>query len=500
MKKQKLFITLSLTFLVMAIAMLLFEVLKDFVHQDITVWESNIYTIIFSSVLATVGAYFVVSRRELLTNRIMIEAANRQRFEEALKESEEKFRLLAAAAHDAIIMVDHEGSVVFWNNSAEKMFGYSNRDAVGKNCHGLIVPARYHEAYEKGFSLFKHSGQGAALGKALEVEARKKDGTEFPVELSLSGIHFHGEWSAVGIIRDITERKQVKESLQASEAKYYDLYDNAPDMYYSLDLATGVIIDCNKALLLATGYSKAELIGRSIFELYDASSAGEAKDTLQQFQVTGEVRDAERRVKCKDGRIINVSLNVSAIRDKDGNIVFSRSIWRDITELKMQEERVRTLSITDQLTALYNRRGFMTLAEQQLRVSERTRKGIVLLFADVDDLKQINDNLGHKSGDEAIIEAANVLKEVFRKMDIIARMGGDEFAVLATEASLEFSEMIRNRLQDQLVIHNSRAGRDYDLSLSIGMIYHDPSTPCSLDELISRADSLMYEQKRRKKP
>jgi two-component system cell cycle response regulator len=123
----------------------------------------------------------------------------------------------------------------------------------------------------------------------------------------------------------------------------------------------------------------------------------------------------------------------------------------------------------------------------------------MLLFADVDGMKQINDKLGHKSGDDAIVEAANVLQQVFRKMDIIARMGGDEFAVLAPEVSLAYADMIKHRLQDQLNIHNLCTGRDYHLSLSIGMIYHDPASPSSLDELISRADSLMYEQKRRKK-
>ena len=235
------------------------------------------------------------------------------------------------------------------------------------------------------------------------------------------------------------------------------------------------------------------------YELFDSGSADDAKKEFQRFLATGEVRDAERRVKCKDGSIIHVSLNVSAIRDKNGNITGSRSICRDITERKKHEEMVRALSITDQLTGLYNRRGFTMLADQQLKIAERTRKGIVLLFADLDGLKQINDKLGHKSGDEAIVEVANVLKGVFRKMDIIARMGGDEFAVLAPEASLEYSDMIKNRLQDQLEILNSRAGRDYNLSLSIGLFYHDSSIPSSLDELISRADSMMYEQKRRKK-
>jgi diguanylate cyclase (GGDEF)-like protein/PAS domain S-box-containing protein len=299
-------------------------------------------------------------------------------------------------------------------------------------------------------------------------------------------------------MEEIAERKRAEEALKESEAKYYDLYDHAPDMYYSLDLGTATIRECNETFIRTTGYRKEEIVGRPIFELYDSGSADDAKKSFRQFSATGEIHDAERRVKCKDGRIIDVSLNVSAMRDKDGNITYSRSIWRDITKRKEQAELIRALSITDQLTGLYNRRGFMTLAEQQLRVAERTKNGLLLLYADLDGLKQINDTLGHKSGDEAIVETAQVLKEVFRKMDIIARMGGDEFAILAPEVSLEYSDMITNRLQDQLLIRSSPAGRNYHLSLSIGMIFHDPSTITSLDELISRADSLMYEQKRHK--
>ena len=294
------------------------------------------------------------------------------------------------------------------------------------------------------------------------------------------------------------ERKQAEERLKESEAKYYDLYEKAPDMYYSLDLATGFIKECNETFLITTGYTKEELLRRPIFELYDEGSAEEARQSFQEFNATGEVRDAERQVKCKDGRTIDVSLNVSAIRDKEGNIIYSRSIWRDITERKKYEKIINSLSITDQMTGLYNRRGFRTLAEQQLKIAERSKNGLLILYADLDDLKKINDRSGHKLGDQAIVETARILKEVFRKMDIVARMGGDEFAVLAPEVSGEYAEIIKHRLHDQLLTHNSRAGRDYCLSLSIGMAYYDPATPSSLDELVSSADSLMYEQKRRK--
>ena len=386
------------------------------------------------------------------------------------------------------------------NNNFLNAYGLDQEAVIGRRCYELTHNRSTPCSSPNDICPLRET---LKTGKHSTAEHIHYDGTGSKqyVEVSTMPIISKGGeiHRVIHLSINITGRKQAEERLKESEAKYYDLYEKAPDMYYSLDYPTGAIKECNATFLRETGYNREEVIGRPIFELFDSGSADDAKKEFQRFLATGEVRDAERRVKCKDGSIIHVSLNVSAIRDKNGNITGSRSICRDITERKKHEEMVRALSITDQLTGLYNRRGFTMLADQQLKIAERTRKGIVLLFADLDGLKQINDKLGHKSGDEAIVEVANVLKGVFRKMDIIARMGGDEFAVLAPEASLEYSDMIKNRLQDQLEILNSRAGRDYNLSLSIGLFYHDSSIPSSLDELISRADSMMYEQKRRKK-
>ena len=169
------------------------------------------------------------------------------------------------------------------------------------------------------------------------------------------------------------------------------------------------------------------------------------------------------------------------------------------SERKYMEEEIRALAITDPLTGLYNRRGFITLAEQQLKIAERTKNRLLLLFADLDHMKWINDHLGHVKGDEALIEAADVFKEVFREADIFARVGGDEFAVLALGSTMENSDILKDRLQQQISIHNNRENRNYDLSISIGMVYSDSQSPSSLDELMSRADALMYEDKKRKK-
>jgi diguanylate cyclase (GGDEF)-like protein len=171
---------------------------------------------------------------------------------------------------------------------------------------------------------------------------------------------------------------------------------------------------------------------------------------------------------------------------------------RDITERKRLEEALHVLSITDELTGLHNRRGFLVLAQQQMKVAERTKKDMTLFFADLDKMKYINDTLGHQEGDKALIKIASILKEVFRESDIIGRMGGDEFAVLAIDTIGETSEVPMKRLYTILEVYNRTEGRKYQLSLSVGIAHYDPEHPSSLDELIAQADVLMYEKKRNK--
>lgn len=138
-----------------------------------------------------------------------------------LTESEKKFRKICASAQDAIIMLDNEGRISYWNKAAKKMFDYKKKEVFGKYLHELIIPERFREHHLKGFKRFKDTGQGDALGKTLELAALRKDGVEFPIELSLSGVKIKGKWNAIGIVRDITERKKMNEKLyvEISERK-----------------------------------------------------------------------------------------------------------------------------------------------------------------------------------------------------------------------------------------------------------------------------------------
>jgi len=156
------------------------------------------------------------------------------------------------------------------------------------------------------------------------------------------------------------------------------------------------------------------------------------------------------------------------------------------------------LSLTDELTGLYNRRRFFVLTEQYLKTAIRAKKRALVLFIDVDNLKRINDHYGHNEGTRALIGLAGILKKTFRESDIVARIGGDEFVVLS-ESTEETSEKLIIRLHENLKDYNADGSRGYILSISVGTAQFDPEHPVSIDELLSKADALMYAQKRERK-
>jgi diguanylate cyclase (GGDEF)-like protein len=162
-------------------------------------------------------------------------------------------------------------------------------------------------------------------------------------------------------------------------------------------------------------------------------------------------------------------------------------------------EELRTLSISDELTGLYNRRGFYILAEQQIKIARRAGRGMLLASADLDGLKEINDEFGHHEGDRALVDAAQILRESFRESDIIARMGGDEFVILMTEKPDISAQVLLQRVSRNLGVYNRKVTRPYPFSISVGIASFDPKEPISLNELLVRADKSMYETKNSKK-
>ena len=170
------------------------------------------------------------------------------------------------------------------------------------------------------------------------------------------------------------------------------------------------------------------------------------------------------------------------------------AVWSAVRQALLDRE-LRHLALTDELTCLYNRRGFFAAAAQQLKLAARNSSSLLLMYCDLDNLKKINDTYGHREGDLALIRAADALEMAFRNSDTLARLGGDEFVVLALEAASPTQEVLLNRLKKALKKSNAGESR-YELSLSVGVARFDPKHAVSLGELMAQADEAMYEQKR----
>lgn len=155
---------------------------------------------------------------------------------------------------------------------------------------------------------------------------------------------------------------------------------------------------------------------------------------------------------------------------------------------------IKRLSHIDDLTGLLNRRGFLSLAEQHMKIAKRADRELLLFFADLDGLKKINDNFGHQEGDQALRDTASILKDTYRSSDLIARLGGDEFTVLAIDAPKQNAEAIIDRLKKNIHQHNLHNSR-YQLSLSIGVARCDPHHAIDLNRLIAQADKALYQHK-----
>jgi diguanylate cyclase (GGDEF)-like protein/PAS domain S-box-containing protein len=280
---------------------------------------------------------------------------------------------------------------------------------------------------------------------------------------------------------EIAERKQMEKSLHESEELYRTLAEKSFAGVYVVQDGKFRFINSNAASY--AGYKREELINQKVDQVVHPQDREKVRQDARAM-LRGELLiPYEFRIITKQGQARWIMETVTHISYEGKRAILGNSM--NITDRKQMEEQILAISITDQLTGLHNRRGFLTLAEQHLKLSSRTKKWI-------------NDTLGHEEGDRALTDVAVILKETFRSSDIIARIGGDEFAILTIDTTGISPEIIMTRLQDQVDKHNNKRGRRYKISISVGTAYYDPDNPCSLDELMSHADKLMYDQKRSK--
>jgi diguanylate cyclase (GGDEF)-like protein len=238
----------------------------------------------------------------------------------------------------------------------------------------------------------------------------------------------------------------------------------------------------------------------SISKLIVARSAcASSESNAPPREIPGLPRFETGRFECvairSDGLRFPVEIAVTPIQVVQGEALLTAYI-RDISRQKEHEEALRHLSLIDDLTGLHNRRGFILFAESLLRTAERMRCCAWLLFTDMNALKEINDTYGHPEGDRALRALGKVLQKTFRRSDVVARIGGDEFAILALDSRRRGAEGMIARLNERLHAFNQQPGRAYALSVSIGYAQYDPENPSTLDELLVEGDAMMYEQKR----
>lgn len=278
---------------------------------------------------------------------------------------------------------------------------------------------------------------------------------------------------------DITERRHTEEALQSVEANLRQIFISNADGMIVADPA-GMVLFANPAAGAMLGQRAWEMVGKPFPFGLKPDQASEM--CLMQG----------------GGRKLVLEMRVAGTKWQ-GQPALLASL-RDISELVELREELRALSLEDELTGLSNRRGFITLARQLIKTAQRMHRRALLFFVDLDDLKVINDRLGHREGDRALAAASRVLKATFRESDVVARVGGDEFAALALEADEDQTRPILTRLDENLEEYNRSRPGFHALSLSVGTAVYDPVEPRPLEDLIVEADHKMYLHKRGKTP
>jgi diguanylate cyclase (GGDEF)-like protein/PAS domain S-box-containing protein len=454
-------------------------------------WIGLISIVIVVFVLAAGAGLSLFWRRQKAT----LDADERQRWERALKNQNDFLRVMIDVMPNAAYLKDAEGRFIVCNAAFEKLVGLSMDRILGKTYEEISSKEAAGKDRETDGLLFEKPGV-----QVYEAPLKAWDGLEHHV-IFIKSTFARPDGRTGGLICtmiDITQRKRAEEELQQLK-KFSDSIVQTMSEGLVLTDSEGRFSFVNPAAAAILGYTPGEMVEREVISFVPKDRHSVVREADER-RAKGIADRYELEFLHKDGRRKTILVS-GGPRFAGTQYSGTMAVLTDITERKSMEEEIRALSLTDPLTNLYNRHGFQHLAEQQLKIAARINKRVFLLYADVDDLKRINDTFGHKEGDRVLADVATILKKSFRDSDILARIGGDEFVVLAMEAAKVSSEVFTRRLEEKLDLYNSRPeilGR-YLLALSVGVSTYDPEFPTPIEELLSRADGLMYERKRAKK-
>jgi diguanylate cyclase (GGDEF)-like protein/PAS domain S-box-containing protein len=454
-----------------------------------------------------------------------IDITERKQAELALHESEEKFRNLFNNAEVGMFRTRLDGSEILdMNERLLEIFGRTRAEMQG--FASVIHWADPREREEMGRRL---EAEDRVID--FECEMLNKQGEARRCLMSLQCYRAQGILE--GSILDITERKQI-ELIQNAIYRITQtaiIGDGIDALYQSIHSILGELIPAENFFIALYDSANGLISFPYFIDQYDEPPSaptqmqgltGYVIRTGRPLLATPEVFD--RLVQQGEVEAMGTAgvdwlgvplkvgermIGVMAVQSYTQGIHFNQEDMdllefvstqvAQAIERKRLEEEIRSLSLTDELTGLFNRRGFTLLAEQEVKLAHRKNRTMLLFFGDMDNLKTINDTLGHAHGDLALKEVSAILKGCFREADILARIGGDEFVVLALDASVESAEIMTNRIQAALEARNQQGDETYHLTLSLGIARYDPEAPCTVSELIAQADGMMYDQKQARK-
>src|SRR5665648_577541 len=424
--------------------------------KDITIFPTKIATKIVN----------IGGKPRLIT--YIHDITKRKKAEKKLKKARKMFTSIFNSSPEAALYHDKQGRIININPCFTELFGYTPEEMIGKKIdEGMICPAG---KIEEGNILTQKALNGFS---DYETIRKKKNGTLISVIISTAPVIIDKKvQGTIGLYKDITERKKVEETLQKSQQEFASLFRNNPEALVYVD-EKGAILNINPRFTELFGYTLEEIKGRNIDSgIVHPSGKLKEGEKLTKKSLKGYLNFETIRKK-KDGTPFPVSLSISNILI-DGKSKGGIGIYIDITERKKLEKKLEKLAHFDVLTGCCSRGYGLDQLEQQIKIANRKKTTVTLFYLDIDRFKYINDAFGHKEGDMVLKEVVNLFNSTLREIDIICRIGGDEFLLIFPDSSPKDISLIRERLDKNIEKLNQSLNRPYKISFSIGLSIYDP--------------------------
>lgn len=433
---------------------------------------------------------FDYGRKKLLL-ALVVDITECNMVKEQLSKKESILDTIISSAQDAIVITDSREKIVLWNHAAEQIFGYSQEEILGRELHSLIGLNEFAYGDCKfDFNIFKSRCKKNIRGKTVEMKARHRDGRELNIEVSISFIEIKNELHEIGIVRDISKRKQAHEELESSRKEYLELAENAPIGIIKCD-KEGNITYVNQKTLEILGSPGIEKTRKINLLKFPSLIKYGLSQKLEECLKNNELGIYEMDYESKWGKRVWLRLHIKPLTNRN-RVKGAQIIIDDITETKRLEEELRYLSLVDYLTNAYNRRFLIQRIEKELElIQQQTNHTFSLVLFDIDNFKSINDSFGHNVGDMVLKGVTKLIKKKISKVDCLARWGGEEFVILLHGMSIDDAVVLVEEFRDS--ISRTRFPGVDEVTASFGVVEY-----CSgdtVDSLIQRADELMYEAK-----